>query len=65
VQDIDSLPDGYEDELLAAEAGMALAQEILSKRQARRTAAPDGFADAGRPVYGMPGRRMVPGQGIK
>ena len=46
------------------EAGFEAAVRVVEKRERGSHAAPQQD-DGGQPVYGMPGRRFVPGQGVR
>lgn len=56
-------PEGWAEELASQESGFDAAVALLQKKQkSKRT--PD-LPEQGQPVYGMPGRRFVPGQGVQ
>lgn len=60
--DLMETPPGWAEELQDALNGLAMAQEILEKRARRR---PVTGERPGQPVYGMPGRHLVPGKGVR
>ena len=61
--ELDATPEGWAEELALMEAGFEAAVAVVEKRQRGKHAAPQ--EDQGQPVYGMPGRRFTPGQGVR
>ena len=60
--ELDATPEGWDEELTTAMAGLDAAIRVMQDRKGRkgRRSAPDGS----QPVYGMPGRRFAPGRGM-
>jgi len=54
-------PEGWAEELALQESGFDAAVALLQKKQ-RKTPPQQ---EQGKPVYGMPGRRFTPGQGVQ